>query len=110
MATREEAIHRVVEAGFSARCAELIVDDLGPQSVFNGMRERENSGTAAKFVEAHGYDKPSAAAIVEKSGAHIINTAAMLSSHKPEEQKHSLWDFPADKKARPAAAAGDKDK
>jgi hypothetical protein len=94
MATREEAIHRVIEAGFSHRCAVLIVEDLGPQRVFDGMRERENTGTAEKYVMAHGYDKPSAAAIVEKAGAHLINTAAMLAGHDPTELQHALWDFP----------------
>jgi hypothetical protein len=106
MATREEAIHRVVEAGFSNRCAELIVDDLGPQAVFNGMRERENAGSAAKFVEAHGYDKAVAQQIVERVGAHVVNTAAMLSGHDPAEQKHSLWDFP-EKKGKAKSAKSD---
>jgi hypothetical protein len=104
MATNEEAINRVIEAGFSHRCAVAIVNDLGANAVFQGMRERENTGSAEKFVQAHGYDKPSAAAIVEKAGAHIINTAAALSTHDPKELQHSLWDFPTEGKRKDAAA------
>jgi hypothetical protein len=97
---RDEAIHRVIDAGFSQRTAELIVDDLGPEAVAKGMKERENAGTAQKFVEAHGYGKASAQSIVEKAGAHIINTAAVLATHDPKEGKHSLWDFPTEKQPK----------
>lgn len=106
MATKEEAIHRVVGLGFSHRCATAIVEDLGPKAVFDGMPERDNAGSANKFVTAHGYSKDAAQAIVEKVGSHIINTAASLSTHVPEEEKHPLWDFPTEggKKKKAAAA------
>lgn len=94
----------MVGNGFSHRCATAIVDDLGPNAVFNGFPERDNSGAAVKFVAAHGYDKESAQRIVEKVGAHIINTAASLSSHDPKEEKHPLWDFPTEKKEKKATA------
>ena len=109
MATKEEAIHRVVGLGFSNRAASAIVEDLGPKAVFDGMPERDNAGSAIKFVTAHGYSKDAAQSIVERTGAHIINTAALLSTHTPEEEKHPLWDFPTEggkkKKGKEAEAA-----
>lgn len=109
MGRKEEAIHHVVNKGFSHRSATAIVADLGPDAVFDGDSKRENTGTAIKFVTAHGHSKEVAQQIVERVGAHIINTAASLSTHTPEEEKHSMWDFPTEgggrkKKGEEAAA------